>query len=90
MFDNRRQSIGPKLDSRLRLEGVRYQVPDKVAHAYLALPYPSVTHTLAHIINQIPPSLGSAMGLFIKGLSAWVQSRLDLCPKEENRTDLDL
>ena len=29
-------------------------------------------------------SLASAMGLFIKGLSAWVQSRLDPCPKERN------
>jgi len=25
------------------------------------------------------------MGLFIKGLSTWVQSRLDFCPKEQNR-----
>jgi len=69
---------------------VRYQVPDKAAHAYSALFYHSVMHTLAHIINQTPPSLGSAMGLFTKGLSAWVQSRLDPCPKEQNRTDLDL
>jgi len=28
------------------------------------------------------------MGLFIKGLSAWVQSRLDPCWKEENRTEV--
>ena len=27
------------------------------------------------------------MGLYIKDLNAWVQSRLDPCPKEENRTD---
>ena len=26
------------------------------------------------------------MGLFIKGLSAWVQSRLDPYPNEQNRT----
>jgi len=51
----RRQSIGPKLDSRPRLEGVHYQVHDKAAHAYSALPHPSVTRTLAHIINQTPP-----------------------------------
>ena len=81
-LNNRRQSIRPKPDSRPRL-GVRYQVPDKAAHAYSALPYTSVMHTLAHIINQTP----SAMGLFIKGLSTWVQSRLDLCPKEQNRTE---
>jgi len=51
---NRRQSIGPKLDSRPRLEGARYQVPDKAAHAYSALPYPSVAHTFADIITQTP------------------------------------
>ena len=57
-LNNRRQSIGPKLDSRPCLEGARYQIPDKAAHACWALPYPSVTHTLAHIINQTPPLPG--------------------------------
>jgi len=52
------QSIGPKLGSRPRLEGARYQVHDKAAHAYSALPYPSVTYTLEHIINQTPPLPG--------------------------------
>jgi len=28
------------------------------------------------------------MGLYIKGLSVWVQSKLDPCPKEQNRTAL--
>jgi len=53
----------PKLNSRPRLEGAHYQVTDKAAHAYSALPYPSVTHTLAHIthiINQTPPLPGLA------------------------------
>ena len=54
-LNNRHQSIGHKLDSRICLEGARYQVPDKAAHAYSAHPYSSVTHTLAHIINQTPP-----------------------------------
>jgi len=51
MLNNKRQSIGPKLDSTPRLKRARYQVPDKTAHASSALSYPSVTHTLAHIIN---------------------------------------
>jgi len=58
--NNRRQSIVPKLDSRPCLEGARCQVPDKATHLYSALPYPSVTHTLAHIINQTPPLPGLA------------------------------
>jgi len=57
-LNNRHQSIGPKPDSRPRLEGVRYQVPDKAAHAYSAPPYRSVTPTLEHIINQTPPLMG--------------------------------
>ena len=28
------------------------------------------------------------MGLFTKGLSAWVLSRLDPCPNEQNRTEV--
>ena len=51
-------SIRHKSDSRPCLEGVHYQVPVKAAHAYSALPYLPVTHTLAHIINQTPPLPG--------------------------------
>jgi len=60
MLHNRRQSIGPELDSRPYLEGACYQVPDKAAHAYSALPYPSVMHILTHIINETPPLPGLA------------------------------
>jgi len=30
------------------------------------------------------------MGLLTKGLSAWVQSRLDPCPNEQNRVILNM
>jgi len=50
----------PELDSRPRLEGARYpvHVPDKADHAYSAIAYPPVMHTLARIINQSPPFAG--------------------------------
>ena len=87
-LNNRRQSVGAKLDSRQRLEGVHYQVLDKAAHAYSAFPYPSVTCTLTHIINQTSSLPGLAQwACLLKGFSAWVQSRLDPCLKEQNRTE---
>jgi len=84
-LNNRRQSIGPKPDSRRRLEGARYQVPDKAAHSYSALHYPSVTHTLTHIINQTPALPGLAQWVCYKKVSAH-GSRVGWTPARRNRT----
>jgi len=85
-LNNRRRSFGPKLDNRPRLEGVWYLVHDKAAHAYSALPYPSVTHTLAHIINQTPALPGLAQWACYKKASAH-GSRVGWTPARSNRTD---
>jgi len=52
-----RQSIGPKPDSKPRLEGARYKYLTSCS-CLLTHPHPSVTHTFTHIINQTPPLLG--------------------------------
>jgi len=82
-LNNRRQSIGPKPDSRPCLEGARFQVCDKAAHVYSGLPYHSVTHTLAHIINQTPLLPGLVQWACYKKASV-IQSRLEPCPKEKS------
>ena len=54
-------------DSRPRLEGARYKYLTSCSRL-LSPPYPTVTHTLAYIINRnFSPPRVSAMGL-------WVQS----------------
>jgi len=44
----------PRPDSRPHLEGARYKYLTSCLRL-LALPHPSVMHTLAHIINLTPP-----------------------------------
>jgi len=56
-LNNRRQSVGPKPDSRPRLEGARYKYLTSCS-CLLTPHHPSVMHTLAHIINLTPPLLG--------------------------------
>ena len=83
-LNNRRQSIGPKPDSRPRLEGARYKYLTKLlmpTQPFLALQSRIHSHTS---LTKLLPSRASALGLLTKGLSAWVQSRLDPCPKEQN------
>jgi len=42
------------------------------------------SHIHSHTsLTKLLPSWASALGLLIKGLKAWVQSRLEPCPKEE-------
>ena len=69
--------------SRPRLE----EAPYKAAYAYSALPYPSVTHTLAHIINQTPPLPGLAQWACYKKASAH-GSRVGWTPARRHRTEL--
>jgi len=58
-LNNRRQSIGPKPDSRPRLEGACYKYLTSCSCLLIPTSPFSHAHTrLAHIINQTPPLLG--------------------------------
>jgi len=75
------QSGGP--DSWPRLEGAQY------VFAPTQPTYPTFTHTLAYIINQkTPPLPGLAQWACYKGLSIWVQSKLDHSPKDDDDDDV--
>jgi len=76
-LNNRRQSVGPKPDSRPRLEGACCKYLTSCL-CLLTPPHPSVTHT--HQPDSSPPGL--AQWACYKGLSVWVQSMLDPCPKD--------
>ena len=57
-LNTRRQSVGPKQDSRPRLETARYKYLTKLltpTQPFLTL---HVMHTFAYITNQSPPLLG--------------------------------
>jgi len=73
-LNNRRQSIGPKPDSRPRLEGARYKYLTSCS-CLLPPPHPSVTHTRTHHQPDSSPP-GLAQWACYKGLSVWVQSTL--------------
>ena len=81
-MNNRRQSIGPKPDSRPRLERARYKYLTSCS-CLLTPPHPSVTHTFAHMTqpDSSPPGL-TQWACYKKSLSVWVQSRLDPCRKD--------
>ena len=77
-----RQSIGPKPDSRPRLEGARYKYLTKLLMpTQLSFTLQSRTHSHTSL-TRLLPSWVNAMGLLEKGLSVWVQSRLDPCPED--------
>jgi len=80
MLNNRRQSLGPKPDSRPRLEGARYKYLTSCS-CLLTPPHPSVTHTRTHHQPDSSPP-GLSQWACYKVLSVWVQSRLDPCPKD--------
>ena len=81
-----RQSVGPKPDSRPRLEWVHYKYLTKLltpSQPFLTLQ----SHIHLHkSLTKLLPSWASALVLLTKGLSTWSQSRLDPCQKEQNRT----
>jgi len=81
-LNNKRQSIGPKPDSRPRLEGARCKYDDKLlTHTQ---PF---SHAHTHIINQTPPLLGQRSGPVIKRPRRMgPEYRLDPCSKEQQVT----
>ena len=57
-LNNRRQSVGPKLDSRPHLEGASYKYLTKLLKPTQLFFSLHIMHTFAYIINQSPPVLG--------------------------------
>jgi len=80
-LNNRRQSVGPKPDSRPRLEGACY----KYLTCCSRLLSPSSPFSCTHHQPDSSTQWVSAMGMSQKGLRVWVQSRLDPCPKEQQQ-----
>jgi len=81
-----RQSTGPKWDSRPRLEGVCYQVPDKLltpTQPYLTLQSRIHLHTS---LTKTPPFPGLAQWACYKKASAY-GSRVGWTPARRNRTE---
>jgi len=69
-------------DSRPRLEGARY----KYLTSCSRLLSPPTLQSRIHLhtsLTETHPLSGLAQWACYKGLSVWVQSRLDLCPKDD-------
>jgi len=61
------------------------KIPDKLlVPTQPSLTFQSRTHSHTSL-TRLLPSWVNAMGLSQKGLRAWVQSRLDPCPKEQQQ-----
>jgi len=86
MLNNRRQSIGPRPDSRPHLEGARYKYLTNCSCLLSRTSPFSHAHTHTHIINLTPPLLGEGQWVCYTKASVY-ESRVGWTPARRNNNN---